>query len=112
MSLRNIDLEPENGKQLQVTIIKITESKEINSFNGLDVSGSTGPGGAAAPLAPHPPASYGSGCGFDCRDRTNIPGGRQITEEEGTVFALQTARLSCLKTVKSKFVEGDVNFLK
>ena len=41
--LRKIDLEPENGKQLQVTIIKITESKENNSIHRLDVSGSTGP---------------------------------------------------------------------
>ena len=104
-----MDLDPENGKQLQVTIIKITESKDNNSIHRLDVSGSTGPGGAATPP---PPASYGSGCGFDCRDRTNIHGGLQITEEEGTVFALQTARLSCVKSVKSKFVEGDVNFLK
>ena len=45
-----IDLEPENGKQLQVTIIKITESKENNSIHRLDESGSTGPGGSA-PLA-------------------------------------------------------------
>ena len=43
------DLEYENGKQLQVTIIKITEitdSKEDNSIHRLDVSGSTGLGGA------------------------------------------------------------------
>ena len=59
--LRKIDLEYENGKQLQVTIIKITESKENKSIQRLDVSGSTGPGGrgAVSPLAP--PASYGSG---------------------------------------------------
>ena len=57
--LRKIDLEPENGKQLQVTIIKLTESKENNSIHRLDVSGSTGPRGAAAPLGL--PASYGSG---------------------------------------------------
>ena len=31
MCLRNIDLEYENGKQLQVTIIKITEAKENKS---------------------------------------------------------------------------------
>ena len=36
--LRKIDLEPENGKQLQVTIIKLTESKENNSIHRLDVS--------------------------------------------------------------------------
>ena len=42
-----------NGKQLQVTIIKMTESKENKSIRRLDVSGSTGPGGGeAAPLAP------------------------------------------------------------
>ena len=56
--LRKIDLEYENGKQLQVTIIKITESKETKSIQRLDVSGSTGPGGQ---LPPCPPASYGSG---------------------------------------------------
>ena len=41
------DLEYENGKQLQVTIIKITEItdfKEDNSIHRLDVSGSTGLG--------------------------------------------------------------------
>ena len=39
---------------LQVTIIKITDSKENKSIHRLNVSGSTGPvggGGAAAPLA-------------------------------------------------------------
>ena len=41
-----------NGKKLQVTIIKITDSKEKKSIHRIDVSGSTGPGGAAAPLAP------------------------------------------------------------
>ena len=55
--MRYVDLEPENGKQLQVTIIKISESKESNSIHGLDVSRSTGPGGQLLPL---PPASYGS----------------------------------------------------
>ena len=50
--LRKIDLEYENGKQLQVTTIKVTESEESKSIQRLDVSGSTGPGGAAAPLAP------------------------------------------------------------
>ena len=45
------DLEYENGKQLQVTIIKITEitdSKEDNSIHRLDVSGSTGLGGVGS----------------------------------------------------------------
>ena len=60
--LRKIDLEPENGKQLQVAIIKITESKENNSIHRLNVSGSTGPGGTCPPCSPPPPpASYGSG---------------------------------------------------
>ena len=61
--LRKIDLEYENGKQLQVTIIEITESKENKSIQRLDVFGSTVPGGgggAAAPLA-----SYGSGLWYD-----------------------------------------------
>ena len=51
---RKIDLQYENGKQLQVTSIKITESKENKSIHGLDVSGPTGlgRGGAAAPLPP------------------------------------------------------------
>ena len=40
---------------LQVTIIKITESKENKSIHRLDLSGSTGPGGAAAPLPPSLP---------------------------------------------------------
>ena len=42
---RKIDLEDENGKQLQITIIKITESKENKSIHRLDLSGLTGPGG-------------------------------------------------------------------
>ena len=50
--LRKIDLEYENGKQLQVTITKITESKENKSIHRLDVSGSTGPGGKLSLLAP------------------------------------------------------------
>ena len=51
-----IDLEYENGKQLQVTIIKITESNENKSIHRLDVSGSTGPGGQLPPYAlPSPP---------------------------------------------------------
>ena len=60
--LRKIDLEPENGKQLQVTIIKITESKENNSIHRLDESGSTRPGGKLPPFGL--PASYGS-CKID-----------------------------------------------
>ena len=35
--LRKIDFEYENGKKLQVTIIKITESKENKSIHRLDV---------------------------------------------------------------------------
>ena len=50
--LRKIDLEYENGKQLQVTIIKMNESKESKSIHRLELSGPTGPGGTAAPLAP------------------------------------------------------------
>ena len=60
--LRKIDLELENGKQLQVTIIKITESKENKCINRLDLSGLAGPGGQLTPLPPPPPphTSYGS----------------------------------------------------
>ena len=58
--VRKIDLEYENGKQLQVTIIKITEitdCKEDNSIHRLDVSGSTGLGGAGScPACPPPPS--------------------------------------------------------
>ena len=39
------DLEYETGKQLQVTTIKITESKENKSIHRLYLSGSTGTGG-------------------------------------------------------------------
>ena len=53
--LRKIDLQYENGKQLQVTIIKITESKENKSIYRLDLSGSIGPGRAAALLPPNTP---------------------------------------------------------
>ena len=53
--LRKVDLEYENGKQLQVTIIKVTESKENRSIHRLDVSGSIGPGGQRPPLPPPPP---------------------------------------------------------
>ena len=45
---KKIGLEYQNGKQLQFTIIKITESKENKSTQRLDVSGSTGPGGQLA----------------------------------------------------------------
>ena len=45
---------------LQVTIIKITDSKINKSIHRLDVSGSTGPvgggGGGGAPPAPPPPS--------------------------------------------------------
>ena len=55
--LRKIDLEYVSGKQLQVTITKITESKENNSIHRFDVSSSTGPGGegVSSPLSPPPP---------------------------------------------------------
>ena len=53
----------ENGKQLRVTIIKITESKENKSIHRLAVSGSTGPGGGGAATRLAPPASYGSEIG-------------------------------------------------
>ena len=53
--LRKVDLEYENGKQLQVTIIKVTESKENRFIHRLDVSGSIGPGGQLPPLPPPPP---------------------------------------------------------
>ena len=60
ISLRKVDIEYENGKQLQVTIIKVTESKENKSIHRLDVSGSIGSGGQL-PLFPPPPSdSYGS----------------------------------------------------
>ena len=50
--LRKIDLEYENGKQLQVTIVQITESKEKKSIQKLDESVAQQVWGAAAPLAP------------------------------------------------------------
>ena len=54
--LWKVNLEYENGKQLQVTIIKVTESKENKSIHRLDVSGSIGPGGGSClPLTPPPP---------------------------------------------------------
>ena len=53
VSEKKIDLEYENGKQLfQVTITKITESKENKSIHRLDVSGSTGPRGELPPPPP------------------------------------------------------------
>ena len=56
-----INPEYENGKQLQVTIIKVTEFKENKSVQRLDVSGSTGPGGGRGQLPPLSPATYASG---------------------------------------------------
>ena len=53
--LRKIDLEYENGKLLQVTLIKTTTSKENKSINRLDLSDSTGRGGQLPPLPPLPP---------------------------------------------------------
>ena len=48
------------NKLLQVTIIKITESKDNKSIQRLDVSGLTGPGGwgGGGSCPPCPPASY------------------------------------------------------
>ena len=43
-----MDFEYKNGKQLQVNIIQITESKENKSIHRLNVSGSTGPATALA----------------------------------------------------------------
>ena len=42
----------ENGKQLQVTTIKMTESKENKSIHRLDLPGSTGLGGGSCPPCP------------------------------------------------------------
>ena len=55
--LRKIYLEYENGKQLQVTTIKITESNENKPIHRLNLSGSTGPagGGGGGQLPPCPP---------------------------------------------------------
>ena len=58
MNNGKIDLEYENGKQLQVTTIKITESKENISIHRLDLSGSTGAGGGGdGGVVAAPPAS-------------------------------------------------------
>ena len=43
------------NNKLQVTITKITESKQNKPIQRLDVSCSTGPGGAAPPCAPPSP---------------------------------------------------------
>ena len=53
----------ENGKQLQVTTIKMTESKENKSIHRLDLPGSTGLGGGSCPPCP-PPVSYASADNF------------------------------------------------
>ena len=42
----------ENYKQLQISIIKITESKENKSIHRRDLSGSTGLGGSSCPPCP------------------------------------------------------------
>ena len=47
-------LEYENGKQLQVILIKTTKSKENKSINRLNLSDSTDPGGQLPPLHPPP----------------------------------------------------------
>ena len=55
----------ENGKQLQVTTIKMTESKENKSIHRLDLPGSTGLGGGGGQLPPlSPPVSYASADNF------------------------------------------------
>ena len=60
--LRKIDCEYENGKKLQVAIIKITESKENKSIYRLDVclaqevQGGEGGGGRGRQLPPCSPA--------------------------------------------------------
>ena len=57
---------------LQVTIIKITDSKENKSIHRLNVSGSTGPvggGGGSCPACP--PASNGSDRHDSRRPNTN-----------------------------------------
>ena len=52
MCLRKIYVEYENGKQMQVTIITVTESRENKSIHRLNVSGSTVLGGKLSPLSP------------------------------------------------------------
>ena len=56
--LRKINLEYENGKQLQVTLIKITESKENKSTHRHDFSGSAGPWGSCPLVPPPPPGTF------------------------------------------------------
>ena len=57
---------------LQVTIIKITDSKENKSIHRLNVSGSTGPvGGGGGSCPPCPPASNGSDRHDSRRPNTN-----------------------------------------
>ena len=67
----------ENGKQLQVTIIKITESKENKFIHRLGLSGSTGPWVSCRLVTPRPPppppASYGSAQSYSW---LNKPGSR------------------------------------
>ena len=85
-----MDLEYENGKQLEVSIIKITESKENKSIHRLKVSGwgvaqqvqgggggggcptwSWG-GGAVAPLVPPPLATALHSPKFSIKERLYI----------------------------------------
>ena len=61
MCLRKIDLECENGKQLQVTIIKITDSKENKSIQKLDVFVAQQVRGGSCPLASSPPLATADG---------------------------------------------------
>ena len=52
------------NNKLQVTTIKMTESKENKSIHRLDLPGSTGLGGGQLPPCP-PPASYASADNFE-----------------------------------------------
>ena len=56
---------------LQVTIIKITDSKENKSIHRLNVFGSTGPVGGGGSCPPCPPASKGSDRHDSRRPNTN-----------------------------------------
>ena len=56
---------------LQVTIIKITDSKENKSIHRLNVSGSTGPVGGGGSCPPCLPASNGSDRHDSRRPNTN-----------------------------------------
>ena len=61
----------ENGKQLQVTTIKLIESKENKSIRRLDLPGSTGPGGGGG-WGAGTLAAYGSVALFNIAAYTKI----------------------------------------